>query len=153
MFLKCLQRWRLHQVPGQLCHCLTALRSSLLLTWTSTRAQLKAITSLSIIVTWKKMLLPLPVATTSFQVIQSDKVSPEPPPHWAIPVPSATPHKTCAPHPSQLRCPSLEVLQGLSVFLVVRGPKQSSRCGLTTAEYRVYCCCYSIMQLWAWFCR
>ena len=36
-------------------------------------------------------------------------------PDQTIPVPSATPHKTCAPEPSQLHCPSLDVLQSLSV--------------------------------------
>ena len=37
----------------------------------------------------------------------------------------------------QLPCPSLDTLQGLDVFLVVRGPKLNtlSRCSLSTAEY------------------
>ena len=40
-----------------------------------------------------------------------------------MPVSSVTPHKTCSPDPSQLQCPSLNTLQGLNVFLVMRGPK------------------------------
>jgi len=66
------------------------------------------------------------LTTTSFQVIVvSNTISHEPPtsPDWTIPVPSASPHQTCAPDPSQLRCPSLDTFQGLNVFLVVRGPR------------------------------
>ena len=44
-------------------------------------------------------------------------------PDWTIPAPSAASHKTCAPDLHQFHCPSLDMLQGLSVFLVVRGPK------------------------------
>ena len=40
-----------------------------------------------------------------------------------IPIPSADPHKTCAPVPSQLCCPSLDTLQDLSDSPAVRGPK------------------------------
>ena len=44
-------------------------------------------------------------------------------PDWTIPVPSATPHKTCAPDLSQFQCPSLDMLQGLKFFLLVKSPK------------------------------
>jgi len=38
---------------------------------------------------------------TSFQrIVESNKISPEPPPGKTIPVPSATPYETCAPNPS-----------------------------------------------------
>lgn len=47
----------------------------------------------------------------------------ESPAQQIIPVPWAAPHKTCALDPSQLRCPSLDMLWGLSVFLAVSGPK------------------------------
>ena len=54
------------------------------------------------------------LTTTSSQAaVESHKVSPEPPPVWTIPPPSATPHKICAPDPSQLCCPSLNTLQEL----------------------------------------
>jgi len=45
-------------------------------------------------------------------VVEWDKVFPEPPVL-----------QTCAPDPSQLCCPSLDTLLGLSVCLVVRGSK------------------------------
>ena len=44
-------------------------------------------------------------------------------PYWTIPAPSAAPHKTCAPEPSQFHCSTLNILQGLNVFIVVNGPK------------------------------
>ena len=62
--------------------------------------------------------------TTSFQaVVEGDKVSPDPPEGSTAPATSATPHKTCAPEPLQICCPSPYMLQGLNVFLVARGPK------------------------------
>jgi len=45
-------------------------------------------------------------------VVESSKISPETPPDWTIPAPSATPRKTCAPDPSQLCCP----FNSLSLF-------------------------------------
>ena len=39
--------------------------------------------------------------------------------------PSSHSHKTCAPDPSQLCCPSLDSLQLLNVFLVGRGAKMN----------------------------
>jgi len=74
------------------------------------------------------------LSITSLQVgVDSNKVSPEPPPDHTIPIPSTTPQQTCAPDPSQFCCPSVDTLQGLHVFLVVRDPKLSIvlRCGLT----------------------
>ena len=67
----------------------------------------------------------LHLAATSFQgVVESDKVSPELLfSRLNNPSFSAAPNKTCAPDPSQLHCPSLGMLPGLSVFLVVRVPK------------------------------
>ena len=66
------------------------------------------------------------LTTASLQeVIESNNVSLEPPllqtkqPQFSQPFPP----KTCAPDPSQLHCPSLDTLQGLNVFLVIRGTK------------------------------
>lgn len=39
------------------------------------------------------------------------------------PVPSVAPHKSCTLDPSQLHCHSLEMLQGLNVFILLRGFK------------------------------
>ena len=64
------------------------------------------------------------LTTASCQaVVESDNISPEPHPDWTIPAPSAAPHKTCAPDPSQFCCPSVDIFQVFNVFLVVRGPK------------------------------
>ena len=66
------------------------------------------------------------LATTSFQVVvESDKVSPEPPflqtkqPQF----PQLLLIRLVLQTLHQLLCPSLDTLQLLSVFLVVRGPK------------------------------
>ncbi|KAK4823872.1 hypothetical protein QYF61_007628 [Mycteria americana] len=66
------------------------------------------------------------LATTSFQVVvESDKVSPQPPllqakqPQFPQPLLIRLVLQTL----HQLRCPSLDTLQHLSVSLVVRGPK------------------------------
>ena len=61
----------------------------------------------------------LHLAATSFQgVVESDKVSPELLfSRLNNPSFSAAPNKTCAPDPSQLHCPSVDVLQDLDVFL------------------------------------
>jgi len=79
---------------------------------------------------------PAPHHNLLSAAVESSKVSPSP--DWTIPVPSAASHKKWAPDPSQLHCPSLNTLQGLSVFLVVRAQNwtQYSRCNLTSAEYR-----------------
>ena len=96
MFLEHLQQWWLHYLPGQ------AIPALFLVTWEVNPH----------------------ITTTSFQtVVESNKVSPKPPPDWTIPAPSAAPHKVCTSDPSQLCCPSLDTLQGLNVFLVVRSPK------------------------------
>ncbi|KAK4817040.1 hypothetical protein QYF61_026166 [Mycteria americana] len=66
------------------------------------------------------------LSTTSFQaVVESDKVSPQPPflqaeqPQLPQPLPISLVLQTL----HQLRCPSLDTLQPLNVSLVVRGPK------------------------------
>ncbi|GAB0205879.1 hypothetical protein GRJ2_003053500 [Grus japonensis] len=77
------------------------------------------------------------LTTTSFQVVvESDKVSPQPPflqakqPQFPqlllIRLVLQTLHQLC--------CPSLDTLQHLNVFLVARGPKLNT--GLTSAKYR-----------------
>ena len=67
-----------------------------------------------------------PLTTTSFQVVvESDKVSPQPPflqakqPQFPQPLLIRLVLQTL----HQLRCPSLDMFQDLNVFLVVRGPK------------------------------
>lgn len=61
----------------------------------------------------------------SFQVVvESNKVNLEPLPDETIPVPPATPCETCS-RSSQLHCPSLGMLQGLSVPSS-EGPKQNT---------------------------
>ncbi|KAK4831481.1 hypothetical protein QYF61_017982 [Mycteria americana] len=66
------------------------------------------------------------LSTTSFQaVVESDEVSPQPPflqaeqPQVPQPLPISLVLQTL----HQLRCPSLDTLQPLNVFLGVRGPK------------------------------
>ncbi|KAK4810336.1 hypothetical protein QYF61_019139 [Mycteria americana] len=75
-------------------------------------------------------------------VVESDKVSPQPPflqaeqPQFPQPLPISLVLQIL----HQLRCPSLDTLQPLNVSLVVRGPKLNTgfntRCGLISAEYR-----------------
>ncbi|KAK4822584.1 LOW QUALITY PROTEIN: hypothetical protein QYF61_017170 [Mycteria americana] len=86
------------------------------------------------------------LATASFQiVVESNKVSPQPPFLQAKPplFPQLLLIRLVLQTLHQLRCPSLDTLQHLNVSLVVRGPvfeaapqTQYSRCGLTSAEYR-----------------
>ena len=69
------------------------------------------------------------LAKTSLQVIvESDKFSPEPPllqtEQSQLPQPLLIRLVFQTPH--QLHCPSLDMLQGLHVFLLARGPKVSS---------------------------
>ena len=64
------------------------------------------------------------LATTSFQiVVESSKISPEPPPDYTILAPSAIPRRTCASDPSPASLSFSEHTKGLRVFLVVRGPQ------------------------------
>jgi len=58
-------------------------------------------------------------------------------PDWIFPVPSASPHKICAPGPSQLCWPSLDTLQCLNVFLVVKGPKLNTVVEVWPQQYWV----------------
>jgi len=102
-----------HHLPVQLCHCITALFeknfflvSDLNLLWCNLRPSLLILSQL------QGAEAEPHIATTSFQAdVESSKVSPEPSPDWTIPVPSVTPHQTCAPGSSQLHCPSLGTLQ------------------------------------------
>ena len=43
----------------------------------------------------------------------------------------------CSPDPSQLHCPSLDMLQGISVFLVLRGPKLSAALKVWPHQYQI----------------
>ncbi|KAK4832389.1 hypothetical protein QYF61_022244 [Mycteria americana] len=79
------------------------------------------------------------LSTTSFQVVvESNKVSPQPPflqteqPQFPQPLLIRLLLQTL----HQLCCPSLDTLQHLNVLLVLRSPKLDSRCGLSSAEYR-----------------
>ena len=86
--------------------------------------QPEAITSCPIAVTWQQRLThnslqppfrePLRVKRSPLSLLFS---------RLTHPIPSAAPHKSCAPDPLQLHCPSLDTLQALKVCLVVRGPK------------------------------
>ncbi|KAK4820465.1 LOW QUALITY PROTEIN: hypothetical protein QYF61_027747 [Mycteria americana] len=105
---------------GSLCQCLTTLSvqkffliSSLNLPW----CNLRPFPLVLSLITWEKRL-NTHVATTSFQVVvESNKVSPQPPP---LQFPQLLLIRlTC----QQFHCPSLDTLQQLKVSLVVRGPK------------------------------
>ena len=63
---------------------------------------------------------------TSFQAVaESSEVSPEPPLLQAeqSELPQLLPIRLVLQTPHQLCCPSLDTLQGLDVFLVLKGPK------------------------------
>ncbi|KAK4831181.1 LOW QUALITY PROTEIN: hypothetical protein QYF61_015913 [Mycteria americana] len=112
---------------GSLFQCLTTLSvkkffliSSLNLPWHNLRP-FPLVLSL---VTWEKR--PTPTSLQPLSVVESDKVSPQPPflqakqPQFPQPLLlRRTLH--------QLRCPSLDTPQHLHVFLVVRGPKLNTR--------------------------
>ena len=75
------------------------------------------------------------LTTTSFQaVVESDQVSPQPPflqaeqPQF----PQLLLIRLVLWTLHQLRCPSLDTLQHLNVFLVVRGPKLNTVLGMNT---------------------
>jgi len=110
---------------GSLCHCLTALSFPWYPNWTS-----PGITYGHYLASYHCDLgkeADLHLTTITFWgAVESDKVSPEPPPDWTMPAPSATPRKTCAPEPSQLHSSSPDTLQGLNVFLVAGGPKSNT---------------------------
>ena len=91
------------------------------------------------------------LATTSFQeVVKNNKVSPEPPhlqtEQSQLPQPFLIRPVLQTPH--QLHCPSLDTLQGLSVFLVVRGSKLNTLCIQGAASQCLVqmrsspCCCW-----------
>ena len=72
------------------------------------------------------------LTTTSFQAaVESNKVSPEPPPLQTeqSQLPQPLPIRPVLQIPHQLRGPSLDTtFQGLDIFLLVRGPKHRTRC-------------------------
>ncbi|KAK4833022.1 LOW QUALITY PROTEIN: hypothetical protein QYF61_027404 [Mycteria americana] len=110
---KYLQGWRLSHFPGQPVPSKPPL------------AQLEAVSSRPITCYLGEETDPH-LSTTSFQVVvESDKVSPQPPflqakqPQFPRPLLIRLLLQTL----HQLRCPSLDTLQHLSVFLVARGPK------------------------------
>ena len=77
------------------------------------------------LVTQEKRTIPH-LATTSFQeIVESYKVSPE---HTLLQTkqsqfPQSLPFRLVLQTPHQLCCLPLDMLQGVNVFLVVRGPK------------------------------
>jgi len=78
-------------------------------------AQLEAIPSRPITVTWEKMPYLTP---TSFQAVaENHKVSDEPP---LLKLNSLAPHKTCIPDLSQVCCSFLDTLQGLCPVFIFR---------------------------------
>ena len=88
----------------------------------------------------------IPLATTSFQeVMESYNISLEPPllqnEQSRLPQPHLIQLVLQTPH--QLHYPSLNMLQGLAVFCVVRDPKLNvvSKCGLIRAEYKWIIAC------------
>ncbi|KAK4820755.1 hypothetical protein QYF61_006095 [Mycteria americana] len=109
---KYLQGWRLNHFPGQPVPMLDNPFSEVKLPNIQSKpplAQLEAISSHPITCYLGEETDPH-LSTTSFQVVvESNKVSPQPP-------------FLQAKQP-QLRCPSLDTLQHLNVSLVVRGPK------------------------------
>ena len=88
-------------------------------------AQLEAIPSSPIASYMREEADPYLITASLQAVVESNKVSPEPPPDKTIPAPSATPHKTCAPHSSPAPLPFSEHAPGPQC-LVTRGPKLNS---------------------------
>jgi len=61
----------------------------------------------------------LHLTTASFQgAVESDKVSPEPPPYQTIPVPSAALHKTHSPDPTPFSLPLCGHALGFMLLLI-----------------------------------
>ncbi|KAK4810277.1 hypothetical protein QYF61_015307 [Mycteria americana] len=120
--------WRLHHFPGQPVPMLDNPFSEEIFPNTQSKpllTQLEAISSHPITCYLGEETDPH-LSTTSFQVVvESDKVSPQPPflqakqPQFPQPLLIRLLLQTLP----QLRCPSLDTLQQLNVLLVVRGPK------------------------------
>ncbi|KAK4823556.1 LOW QUALITY PROTEIN: hypothetical protein QYF61_003300 [Mycteria americana] len=125
---KYLQGWRLNHFPGQPLPMLDNPFSEVKFPNIQSKpplAQLEAISSCPITCYLGEETDPH-LSTTSFQgVVESDKVSPQPPFLQAkqpqLPQPLLIRLLLQTLH--QLRCPSLDTLQHLNVSLVVRGPK------------------------------
>ncbi|KAK4815585.1 hypothetical protein QYF61_004800 [Mycteria americana] len=125
---KYLQGWRLNHFPGQPGPMLDNPSSEDIFPNTQSKpplVQLEAISSGPITCYLGEETDPH-LSTTSFQVVvESDKVSPQPPLLQAkqsqLPQPLLIRLVLQTLH--QLRCPSLDTLQHLNVSLVVRGPK------------------------------
>ncbi|KAK4824730.1 hypothetical protein QYF61_018118, partial [Mycteria americana] len=125
---KYLQGWRLHHFPGQPIPMLDNPFSEVKFPNIQSKpplVQLEAISSRPITCYLGKETDPH-LSTTSFQaVVESHKVSPQPPflqakqPQFPQPLLIRLVLQTL----HRLRCPSLDMLQHLNVSLVVRGPK------------------------------
>ncbi|KAK4822882.1 hypothetical protein QYF61_021101 [Mycteria americana] len=125
---KYLQGWRLNHFPGQPVPMLDNPFSEIKFPNIQSKpplAQLEAISSCPILCYLGEETDPH-LSTTSFQVVvESNKVSPQPPflqakqPQFPQPLLTGLVLQTL----HQLRCPSLDMLQHLNVLLVVRGPK------------------------------
>ncbi|KAK4832342.1 hypothetical protein QYF61_021871 [Mycteria americana] len=128
MSFKYLQGWQLNHFPGQPLPMLDNPFSEVKFPNIQSKpplAQLEAFSSCPITCYLGEETDPH-LSTTSFQVVvESDKVSPEPPFLQAkqsqLPQPLLIRLLLQTLH--QLRCPSLDTLQHLNVSLVVRGPK------------------------------
>lgn len=70
-------------------------------------------------------------------VVDSCEVSLEPPPDRTIPVIPAAPHKTGTSDPSVLFYPTLDKLQGLNVFLIMKNPKLNTVLEVWPCQCRV----------------
>ena len=94
---------------------------------------------------------PIPTSTTFFHtVVESSKVSLKHPllPDWIIPVPSVTPHKTCAPDPSSASLPFTGHVPGPWCLSCSEGPRTEhstwgvASAGLSTGGWSPPCSCW-----------
>ncbi|KAK4826164.1 LOW QUALITY PROTEIN: hypothetical protein QYF61_005737 [Mycteria americana] len=139
MSFKCLQGWRLNHFPGQPVPRLDNPFSEEKFPNIQSKpplVQLEAISSCPIACYLGEETDPH-LSTTSFQVVvESNKVPPEPPflqakqPQFPQPL-----FMRLTLH--QLRCPSLDTLQHLNVFLAVRGPKLNTAFEVRPHQCRV----------------
>ncbi|KAK4814532.1 hypothetical protein QYF61_022021 [Mycteria americana] len=128
MSFKYLQGWRLNHFPGQPVPMLDNPLGEEKFPNIQAKpplVQLEAISSCPITCYLGEETDPH-LSTTSFQVVvESEKVSPQPPFLQAkqSPLPQPLLIRLLLQTLHQLHCPSLDTLQHLNVFLVVRGPK------------------------------
>jgi len=131
MFIEPLQGWGLHHYPGQPGpmpdhsfreEMFPDIQSKPLL------AQLEAISSHPIIGYLGAETNPHLTTTSCQGAVESEKVSPQPPllqtEQPQLPQPLLI--RLVLQPPPQPRCPALDMLQPLSVLLVVRGPKPNT---------------------------